>query len=108
MVAAQSMDRFTGYVGNLARMQLEAQQPVTAFDKFDFDQSIDEYASMMGVPPTLVRSDDDVAAMRKGRAQAAQAQQMAQAAQPLKDGAQAVKALGDTKLGTGSVLDAVA
>lgn len=107
-IAAGKIDRFSGFVGGLAAAQANAGQPVTAFDKFDADQSIDEYAMAIGVPPTVVRSDDDVAAIRDDRAKAQQAQQMAAAAGPLKDAALAAKAASETKLGTGSALDAVA
>jgi hypothetical protein len=107
-IAGGKIERFASYVGNLAAAQANAQQPVTAFDKFDSDQSIDEYALAIGVPPTVVRSDDDVAAIRDQRAQAQQAQQMASMAAPLKDAAQAAKAASETKLNTGSALDAVA
>lgn len=107
-IAAGKIDRMAGYVGNLAASQAAAQQPVTAYDKFDVDQSIDEYALAIGVPPTVIKSDDDVAAIRDNRAKQQQAQQMAQMAGPIKDAAQAAKAASETKLGTGSALDAVA
>lgn len=107
-IAGGKIERFSAFVGNLAAAQAKAGQPVTAFDKMDSDQSIDEYGLAIGVPPTIVRSDDDVEAIRDQRAQQQQAQQMASMAAPLKDAAQAAKAASETKLGTGSALDAVA
>jgi hypothetical protein len=107
-IAANKIDRFTGFVGNLAAAQRAAGEPVTAFDKLDSDQSVDEYAMAIGVPPTVVRSDEDVESIRDARAKQQQAQQMAAMAAPLKDAAQAAKAASETKLGTGSALDAVA
>lgn len=107
-IAAGKIDRFAGYVGNLAVAQANAGQPVTAFDKFDAEQSIDEYAQAIGVPPSIVRGDDAVAQIQDQRARAQQAQQQAAMAAPLKDAAMAAKAASETKMGTGSALDAVA
>lgn len=63
-------------------------------DKIDFEQAIDELAQRLGVPATVIRSDETVAAMRRQRAeaQAAQRQQTAEA-QML----QQVAALGNVK-----------
>lgn len=49
-------------------------------DKFDFEQAVDELAQRLGVPASVIRSDETVAAMRQQRAeaQAAQQQQMAE------------------------------
>ena len=106
-IAAGKLDRFSGYVGNLAKFQADSGQEVTAFDKWDTDQSIDEYAQAIGVPPTVVRGDDDVAALREQRAKAAQAQQIAAAAQPLKDASVAAKNLSETNVNGQSALDQV-
>ena len=63
---------------------------VPLFDKIDFDQAIDEIAHAKGVAATVVRSDEQVAAIREGRAQAMQnAQQM----QAIEQGAKAAKDL---------------
>jgi len=106
-IAAGKLDRFTGYVGAVAKAQAESGQPVDAFDKWDTDQAIDEYAQAIGVPPTVVRSDDAVAKIRDQRAQAKQQQQMAAAAQPLKDASIAAKNLSETQVNGQSALDAV-
>lgn len=45
-----------------------------ALDKVDTDQAIDEYATAVAVPPSIVRSDDEVAEIRRGRAELAQKQ----------------------------------
>lgn len=47
-------------------------------DKIDTDQMVDELARRMGVPASIVRSDEQVATIRQQRAEA-QAQQQAQA-----------------------------
>lgn len=48
-------------------------------DKIDVDQMVDELAQRMGVPASIIRSDETVAAIRQQRAEA-QAAQQAQAA----------------------------
>lgn len=63
-------------------------------DKVDFEQGMDELGTMLAVPPRLVRSDDDVLAIREQRAQAEQA---AQAAAVAKDAASAAASLGSVK-----------
>lgn len=47
------IERVAGYVGNLAGAYPEARH------KFDAAQSIDEYADMIGVRPSIIRSDED-------------------------------------------------
>lgn len=48
------------------------------YDKLDLDQAIDELARALGAPGGIVRSDEDVEALRQQRAQAQAAQQEAQ------------------------------
>lgn len=93
MVGIQAADRLIAFAGNLMAIK----QDPSVLDKIDTDQSIDEYADMLGVSPTMVLSDDKVAEIRAGRAQAAQMQQMAAMAQPIDQMAGAVKKLGETK-----------
>lgn len=111
-VRSTGIERFMGYVGMVAKAQADAGEAPTALDKVDLDQSIDEYALAIGVPPTVVRGDDDVAAIREGRAQAQQeAQELAaaeQGANALKSGATAAKTLSETPVGAGNALEAVA
>lgn len=45
------------------------------FDKLDTDQMVDELAQRMGVPASIIRSDEQVAAIRRQRAEAQAAQQ---------------------------------
>ncbi|MDL2315703.1 head-tail connector protein [Desulfovibrio sp. OttesenSCG-928-A18] len=67
-------------------------------DKINFDEAMDEWAEMQGVPPSLIRSDEEVAAIREQRAQQMQQQQMMdalqQGAEVASSGARAVKDLG--------------
>ena len=70
-VAAQGADRLLGTVGSMAQMKPEV------LDKLDFDQLVDDYSEMYGVNPKIIVPDDQVAAMRAGRAQQQQAMQAA-------------------------------
>src|SRR5690606_2818780 len=74
MVGTSSLQRLTEYVGGLATIDPQV------LDKFDRDQAVDEYADMLGVPPKVVRSDEDVLQIRQQRARQQQAQQAAMAA----------------------------
>lgn len=89
----QGVRELIGFVANLAAAQAAAGLTPDAWDKVDTDQTIDEYSSMIGTPPELVRSDEDVekrrAARAKAQAQAAQMQQMQQGAETAKTLAQA-------------------
>jgi hypothetical protein len=81
-IATGAIERMAGFVGNL----LGANPEVA--DKFDFDQACDEYGEALGVPPRIVRSDEDVAQLRDGRRQQQQALQQGQAAMTAAQGAQ--------------------
>ena len=69
--------------------------------KVDAQQWVDEFADHIGLPPRIVRSDEQVQALAEAEAQQQQMQQMAQMAQPAKDIAQAGKALSETHVGGG-------
>lgn len=62
MVGLQSIDRFVGFVGNLAQVYAEG------LDKVNFDQAIDSYGEGLGVDPNIVRTDDEALAIRQNRA----------------------------------------
>jgi hypothetical protein len=78
--------------------------PATA-DKVNFDQLIDEHGNSVGVPPTVIRSDEEVAAMRQQRAQAQQAQQQAELAE---SATKSVKNLANSSLEDKNALSAIA
>mgnify|MGYP000564787440 FL=1 len=74
LLGTTAVERFTTFVGNLATAV------PAALDKLNIDTTIDEYGRMLGVPPTTIRGDDEVAQLRADRAQQqAQAQQLAAA-----------------------------
>lgn len=96
-----NIERFIGFVGNLAQLQAAAGKQPDAWDKVDVDQTIDEYADGVAVPPTIVRSDDVVQGMRDADAQRAQ---MAQSAQLATTGADAAKTLSQADTSGDNVL----
>ena len=51
-----------------------AQASPDIMDKIDADQLVDELAQRMGVPASIIRSDEDVAKMRQERERARQEQ----------------------------------
>lgn len=74
LLGTTAVERLLGFVGQIATLKPDV------IDKVDMDQTIDEYSTMLGVPPVIIRPDDDVAQVRAARAQeAAQAQQAQQA-----------------------------
>lgn len=98
-VSTSSVERLTGFIGNLAAVKPDA------LDKFDADQAIDEYSEMLGVPPKLVRGDETVAEIRANRAQQ---ERMAQAMETAKVGAETAKVASQADARPGSVLGALA
>jgi hypothetical protein len=81
MLGTAGVERLASFAGNLAAVNPEV------LDKVDFDQVMDEYGSMLGVPPDLLRSDEAVAEIREGRAQKQQQMETAQAAMGAAEGA---------------------
>ena len=97
-VATVGIERTVSFVGNLAAVNPEV------LDKIDFDQTVDEYAMMTGVPPTIIRSDEMVEQVRQQKAQAADAQkQMAM----LQQGAESAKTLSQADVGGENALAAL-
>lgn len=93
-VAVQSIERTSGFVGQLAAMKPEA------LDKFDVDEAIDVYSSAVGTPSEIILGADEVQGIREQRAEAeAQAQKMAQEqvmADGMATGAKAARDLSET------------
>lgn len=73
-VEGGSIERAIGFAGTVANIK----QDPSALDLLDTDNALREYFKAVSVPPTLVRSDDAVLAIREQRDQAMQAQQMQQ------------------------------
>lgn len=83
--------------------QLAALDP-SALDKWDMDQTIDIYAEMTGVPPSMIVSDEQV--QEKRAARAAQ-QQKEQAALMAAEEAKAVKDLANAPMGGDTALSRI-
>ncbi|WP_336709623.1 MULTISPECIES: portal protein [unclassified Cedecea] len=94
-----SLERFVGFVANMAQAKPEA------LDKLNVDQAIDSYAIMSGVSPTVVVPEEDVQSMRQQRAQQ---QQQQQAMQMGMAAAQGAKTLSEAQTADPSVLSALA
>lgn len=91
IVRAPSMERFAAFMGQL----VQTTGSPAVLDKWNTDQTVDEYSIVAGVPPTIVRSDDEVEQIRAARQQQQQMMQTAAMAKPLADGAQAAKSLSE-------------
>lgn len=82
-IATNGVDRFVGNLGSIAQFKPEV------LDKFNGDAWVDSYGDMLGVSPDLIVPNEEVAKIRKQRAQAAAAQaqqeQMAAASQTAKN-----------------------
>jgi hypothetical protein len=70
LAGISNIERFVGFAVNIAT---QTQDP-TKLDKVDFDQAIDVYGERMGVDVDIIRSDEDVEAMRAQRTEGQQAQ----------------------------------
>lgn len=84
LAGTNNIERLVGLVANISQVAMEA------MDKINLDQAIDEIADALAVPPSVVRSDDEVEALRKERAAAQQAQQQAETALAAAQGAKAL------------------
>ena len=90
LVKTAGIERLAGFIGNLAGAIPEV------LDKFNSDNAVDSYADMLGVPPNVVNSNDQVQALRQAKAKA-QAQQQAMANMPnVKAGADAASTIAST------------
>ncbi len=95
MIGIGGVESLLGMVSNIAKFDM------SILDKVDMDQAVDDYGNKLGVSPRILRSDEKVAEIRKGRAQQqAQAEQAAQ----LREAAAGVKDLASAKTGDDSAL----
>jgi hypothetical protein len=92
----QKTAQFVGYLGGA--------NP-EAFDKFDFDQAIDEFATGAGTPPSIIRTDEVVAKMRADRAQQQNMAAAAAAMPAAREGAAAAELLSRTNVGGQNMLE---
>jgi len=92
-----SIERFASSV---TRMASETQNPAL-LDKVDMDQLIDEYGSILSVPPRVIRTDEAVEQIRESRAEQQKAQVQSEDAVRT---ASAVKSLSETDINKDSAL----
>lgn len=97
-VGTTAIEQTVAFVGNLAAVKPEI------LDKLDEDEAIDNYSEMTGIPPKIIRSKEVVDAIRQKKQQEKQA---AEVAATLPGMVQGAKVLSETKVGTGSALDAL-
>jgi hypothetical protein len=64
IIATAGIDRFAGFVTGMAQFKPEV------LDKFDIDESVDQYGDALGVSARMIRDDDTVDDMREERAEA--------------------------------------
>lgn len=64
VIGIGGIERLSGFVSNLAAVD------PSVLDKIDFDQLVDVYGEMTSVPPSIIRSDEDVDKIRQQKAQA--------------------------------------
>ena len=98
MVGIGQIERTAGFIGNLAGVFPEA------VDKLNVDAMIDDYADRAGAPKKMIRSADDVKAIRDARTQAANAEKAAAMAPAAQQGAEAARLLSETDTGGGQNL----
>ncbi len=82
-VSTGSIERTAAFIGNLAAVKPDI------LDKLDADEAVDQYADMVGSPPSIIVPDDKVKAIRESRAQAQQAAQQAEMAATMAPAAKA-------------------
>lgn len=98
-IGVSSIERFIGFTSGIGRFKQEA------LDKINVDETIDAYAASIGVPPSVVATNEQVAQIRENRAQQQSMAQQMQMAQAAVGGAQA---LGNTPMDDNSALAALA
>ncbi len=98
MVATTSIEQAARFVGSMVSVFPEVA------DNVDADETVRKYADALGVPPEMIRSEDDVQGIRQQRQKQQQAEQAAQSAERMVEGA---KTLSATRVGQNSALDAI-
>jgi len=88
----------------LVELQVAANQPVTALDRLNVNETVEEIFDANGMPQKLMHSDTEVEAIQQGRLEAQQAEREAQMAL---EAAKAAPGLGK-KTEEGSPLEAIA
>jgi len=109
MVGTTAMQQVLAFAQQLASTQLQFGQ-AEVLDNINFDEQIQQYANMLGIPTKTMNSpemrDQLRAIKRQMAAQQAQAQQALMASKAMDQGASAAKKMSETEIGKNSALDA--
>lgn len=100
LIGIQSIERFTNYVISTA----SASGDPTILDRLDVDNAAKRYGDFVGAPPDLIRTDEEVKAIRDQRAQKQAGQEGLDVAEQAAD---AAKTASETETASGSALDRV-
>jgi len=101
MAGVSTVERFIGTIGQL----IAGTQDMSAVDSINVDKLVQRYGDRLGLDPDIIRSDDEITAIREQRAQIAAQQAQAEA---LQKNAAAMKDLSETKTDTDSALTRMA
>jgi len=99
MVGIGAVERFSGFVSQVAAISPEV------IDKVNADSLVDTYADLTSIPTKILRTAEEVSAVRDGRMQA---QQAAQRQQQIIQGSRAVKDLASATISDDSALTQIA
>lgn len=75
LISIGAVERFTGFVGNVAGVAPQV------LDKINTDQLVDVMGDILSIPPSLIKTDEEVAEIRAAQAKQAQMQQQMAMAQ---------------------------
>lgn len=89
MIGLGQVERVMSFVGSVSAEFPEAK------DKVNIDKTIDDYADRAGAPPKMIRSDEEVEAIREARQNQQNMAAAASAMPAVKDGAEAATILAD-------------
>lgn len=95
LIGIEGVERFAGFAQNVIQAN-----PATA-DKVDTDKMLEIYGDMTSIPPGIIRTDDQVQAIRDQKQKAAEQQQKMQM---LQQGAQTAQTLSQTDTGGDNAL----
>lgn len=101
MVGLAGLERFAGFAANIIKLSGDP----TMVDKVNFDELIEEHADATGVPPKIIRTDDQVAEIKKARQKQ---QQTAQAIEGVTQVAGAAKDLAGADMSGDNALTRIA
>lgn len=91
LAGVASIERLSGFAANVVAVTKDQ----SLVDKFDWDIALEVYADAVGSPPKMLRSEDDMNAIRQQRSKQ---QQTVQSAQLMQSGAATAKDLAQTPL----------